>query len=415
MRIYYRRIDVVGEVPPKDVGGRVFVANHVNGLVDPVLVMTSAPCMISPVGKSTLWSIPMLKWVLDAVDAVPVTRRKDDPTKAVGSNDVVFEAVADKLINHGNILIFPEGISHNEPQLQKLRTGAARMLMRAADEGARGLTFQAVGLEFDARDVFRSRALIIYGPVREVDATTGATEERVNAITTAMRSDLSELIVEGTDWSEMRAIAQVAEVLANTAPHTDGMAASSLAHRNAIGRRVEAATRAIMKSQPAVVEAVKGNLEAYFSNLAQSGLSDRDVVRGSTGVGVVRAGLLGLVLPFAIAGALLFALPYQFPRLVARAFAKESHDVVSTYKLGVGLIVYPVWAMGLTITTFILFPVPWAALAVLLVWLAPWCALVWLDVLEHGPKRPANRDALLRSRRVLMTSIELAQAQLVQR
>ena len=243
MRIYYRRIDVVGELPPGDVGGRIFVANHVNGLVDPVLVMTTAPCVISPVGKSTLWSIPLLNWVLDAVDAVPVTRRKDDPTKAVGSNDAVFEAVANKLIKNGNILIFPEGISHNEPQLQKLRTGAARMLVRAANSGAKGLTFQAVGLEFDARDVFRSRALVIYGPVREIDAITGDSEGRVRAATVAMAADLSDLIVEGTDWTEMRAIAQVAEVLANATSGGDGAPLSSLAQRNAIGRRVEAATR----------------------------------------------------------------------------------------------------------------------------------------------------------------------------
>ncbi len=415
MRIYYRRIDVVGELPPGDVGGRIFVANHVNGLVDPVLVMTTAPCVISPVGKSTLWSIPLLNWVLDAVDAVPVTRRKDDPTKAVGSNDAVFEAVANKLIKNGNILIFPEGISHNEPQLQKLRTGAARMLVRAANSGAKGLTFQAVGLEFDARDVFRSRALVIYGPVREIDAITGDSEGRVRAATVAMAADLSDLIVEGTDWTEMRAIAQVAEVLANATSGGDGAPLSSLAQRNAIGRRVEAATRAIMKSQPVLVETVKGNLDKYFLALDQSGLSDRDVVRGSAGVGYIRAGLLGLVLPMAIAGALLFALPYQLPRLVARALAKESHDVVSTYKLGVGLVVYPIWAIGLTIAACVLCKFPWSGLATALVWLAPWCALVWLDVLEHGPKRPANRDALLKLREDLLGSIEQAQAQLTQR
>ena len=37
----------------------VFVSNHTNGLVDPVLVLTTAPCRISPVAKSTLWRIPI--------------------------------------------------------------------------------------------------------------------------------------------------------------------------------------------------------------------------------------------------------------------------------------------------------------------------------------------------------------------
>jgi 1-acyl-sn-glycerol-3-phosphate acyltransferase len=415
MRIYFRRVDVVGDLPPPATQGRIFVANHVNGLVDPVLVMTSAPCVISPLGKSTLWSIPLLKWALGAIDAVPVTRRKDDPTKSAGSNDAVFEAVAGKLQRGGNILIFPEGISHNEPQLQRLRTGAARMLIRAADAGCKGLTFQAVGLEFDARDVFRSRALVIYGPLREVDAIAGScegggSEEVVLAITQSMASDLSELIVEGTDWAEMRAIAQVAEVLANTLPLAPDAPLSSLERRNTMGRRVEMATRTIGKAHPGLASRIKCNLESYFSALERSGLSDRDVVRGALGVGALRAALLGLVLPLALVGVVIFALPYHLPRVVARVLAKESRDVVSTYKLGAGLVVVPLWVIGLTIAACVWIAMPWVLVACMLVWLSPWCALVWLDVLEHGPKRPANREELLKLRGELLSSIQQAQA-----
>src|SRR4051812_7792740 len=167
--IYFREVEIVGDVPSRATGGRIFAANHVNGLVDPILVMTAAECTICPVAKSTLWKIPGLRWLLDAVEAVPVVRRKDDPNKSQSANDAVFERVGKHLGGGGNILIFPEGTSHNEPQLVALKSGAGRMLASAREDGARGLTFQAVGLEFDARDVFRSRALVVYGPVREVD------------------------------------------------------------------------------------------------------------------------------------------------------------------------------------------------------------------------------------------------------
>src|SRR3954449_12797998 len=79
--IYFRDVEIAGEVPRPDTGGRVFAANHVNALVDPILVLTQAPCPISPVAKSTLWAIPGLKWLLDAGDAVPIVRKRDDPTK----------------------------------------------------------------------------------------------------------------------------------------------------------------------------------------------------------------------------------------------------------------------------------------------------------------------------------------------
>jgi glycerol-3-phosphate O-acyltransferase/dihydroxyacetone phosphate acyltransferase len=128
---YFRDIEATGAIPGEDTGGRVFVGNHMNGLVDPILVLTSAPCAISPIAKSTLWKIPGLKFLLDSVGAVPLVRKKDDPTKKTGSNEEVFDKVASALSAGQNILIFPEGTSHNEPQLLELKTGAARMLARA--------------------------------------------------------------------------------------------------------------------------------------------------------------------------------------------------------------------------------------------------------------------------------------------
>jgi 1-acyl-sn-glycerol-3-phosphate acyltransferase len=65
MRLYFRDIERFGEAPGLDVRGRVFVANHTNALIDPILVITDAACEISPVAKSTLWSVPGLRWLLD--------------------------------------------------------------------------------------------------------------------------------------------------------------------------------------------------------------------------------------------------------------------------------------------------------------------------------------------------------------
>src|SRR5688500_13348298 len=144
VRLYFRRIERVGEPPAPDVRGRVFVSNHHNALIDPILVLTDAACEISPIAKSTLWSVPGLRWLLDRAGAVPIVRRKDSPDKTAvgaGPNDA-FDQIAAHLGGGGNILIFPEGTSHSESQLAPLRTGAARMLLAAEHRGGVPPTFQ---------------------------------------------------------------------------------------------------------------------------------------------------------------------------------------------------------------------------------------------------------------------------------
>jgi 1-acyl-sn-glycerol-3-phosphate acyltransferase len=456
--IYFREVEVSGEVPPEATGGRLFAANHTNALVDPILVLTQAPCRISPIAKSTLWNIPGLRWLLDAADAVPIVRRRDHPNKSSEDNEAVFERVASHLGGGGNILIFPEGTSHNEPHLLALRSGAGRMLARARGDGARaGLTFQAVALEFDARDVFRSRALVLFGPVREVDAlarelpTGHAPAELAAAVTERARLDLSELLVEGATWEERVLVVHVAEMFANDA--RDG----SLAEMNRIGRQIERA-RAALRAESAglgarlgderpdgdassdlggsadLVAQIEARVGEYFRELEDVGVGDRFVERlaraseprpaelASAAFEPERLGsaaLLVLALPLAVAGSALYWLPYQLPRVVTRRLAGDP-DVASTYKLGVGLLVFPGWAALAVALAFERMPLDAAWVATLVIVVSPFAALAWLDrwdrvaararLLAPSEERRERLVALAARRRALMRDLDAARA-----
>jgi glycerol-3-phosphate O-acyltransferase/dihydroxyacetone phosphate acyltransferase len=390
-RIYFREIEVAGDVPEPSTGARLFAANHVNGLVDPILVLTQAPCPISPVAKSTLWKIPGLKWLLEAVDAVPIVRRRDVPGKSESDNEAVFVRVASHLVGNGNILIFPEGTSHNEPHLLSLRSGAGRMLSRArAEPGSEKLTFQAVALEFDERDVFRSRSLVLFGPVRHVAEMPG--EDLAKEITDVIHQDLSELLVEGSTWEERILVVRVAEMFAHDADDT------SLENMNRVGRRIEEARRVLSKAAPEDVQAIEDRLRAYVNRLEREETSDDDVARVAHGKPseidprrIARAGAMIATLPLAFLAVLLYWLPYQLPRFVTRKL-KGDPDESSTYKLGVGLVVYPIWAGAAITLAFLRLPnIEYALVATVVILACPFAALARLDRWD----RLAARTSLL--------------------
>ena len=405
MRLYFRRIERVGAAPTADTRGRVFVSNHYNALIDPILVLTDAPCEISPIAKSTLWKIPGLKWLLDAGGAVPIVRRKDSPDKDTASNDATFEKIANHLATGGNILIFPEGTSHSEPQLAPLRTGAARMMLASQQAGA-DPTFQAVALEFDARDDFRSRCLILWGPVRRFADVPGDGESRVRGATAQMDADLRELLVEGETHDDRRLVARVAEMLANDAGD------DSLQGWNTIGRQVELAGRTLRGVDIGVVAQVRARVDAYYAELDRLGIRDAQVSDNQLPAPDHSRRRLRrwLLAPLAIPGFALYALPYFIPRFAAR---RTDPDSVSTVKLGVALVVYPLWMAGLVGASMLL-PPPLSLGAAFVAIASPFAALSWLDAWWQRERdaTPDELAALARLRIGARTVIDEARAKL---
>ncbi|HEY5922349.1 MAG TPA: 1-acyl-sn-glycerol-3-phosphate acyltransferase [Kofleriaceae bacterium] len=406
IRLYFRRIERVGEPPGAETRGRVFVSNHHNALIDPVLVLTDAECEISPIAKSTLWQIPGLKWLLDGAGAVPLYRRKDDPNKDAAANDAVFSKIASHLANGGNILIFPEGTSHSEPHLAPLRTGAARMLLAAEQLGA-PLTYQAVALEFDEKDQFRSRCLVLWGPVRRLGEASTGEDERVRAITAQMDADLSDLLVEGDTHDDRRLVARIAEMLANDAGD------ATLSGWSTIGRQVELVGRTLRACDPEVVAHVRDKVDAYYAELCRFGRSDAQLSATRAAVKKPRTRWLrrAALAPLAAPGFALYAIPYFIPRLVART---ADPDAVSTIKLATALVVYPLWAAGLVGLSFVLVPPPLSLAAAAIVIASPFAALRWLDAYWERTPEPTSDELaqLARLRIAARTAIDEARNRL---
>ena len=137
LRVFFRRVEVVGRSRvPRD-GACLFVLNHPNGLVDPVFLLCFAPRPVSFLAKSPLFRMPVISFFVRALDSIPVYRKQDEGADTTRNRET-FERAAQLLRRGGTIAICPEGASHSEPYLLPLKTGAARIALGAAsvrDEG----------------------------------------------------------------------------------------------------------------------------------------------------------------------------------------------------------------------------------------------------------------------------------------
>src|SRR5919205_4633498 len=124
LRLFFRRIETSRARLVPASGALIFVLNHPNGLIDPGLVFAALPRRISFLAKSTLFRLPVAGWLLRTVEALPLFRRAD-PGEDVSQNLRTFDACRSLLLRGRCVALFPEGLSHNEPRLQPVKTGAA--------------------------------------------------------------------------------------------------------------------------------------------------------------------------------------------------------------------------------------------------------------------------------------------------
>src|SRR5882724_5703341 len=130
IRLYYPHRSVEGADRIPAAGPVVFVANHPNGLLDPLLlrVVTGRPARF--LAKSTLFGNPLSRLAMSAFGSIPVYRAQESGGLGKDSSARCRAALA-----RGEALaLFPEGVSHSDPQLRPLKTGAARIVLSAEGE-----------------------------------------------------------------------------------------------------------------------------------------------------------------------------------------------------------------------------------------------------------------------------------------
>ena len=408
----YYRMRSGGEAVPRR-GPVLLVANHPNSLLDPLLVAAAARRPVRFLAKAPLFADWKIGWLIRAAGAIPVYRRADDPAH-MDRNEEMFRAVHAALAGGAVVGMFPEGLSHSEPALAPLRTGAARIALGAHALTGRPFPVVPIGLVFRQKDTFRSDALVLVGqPVPWDDlAARGVDDEAVvRVLTGRIAAALRQLTVNLERWQDQPLVdcaMRIWEAERGVPPDPGDRVA-----------RLGATTRilaTVRQSEHAAGTGLARDVEAHRRRLRRLGLRPVDLAADvSLGRGARWAGRrVALVMPLAaavaIAGLVLFWVPYRVTGFVVDRMRRPP-DQRSTYKLLVGIVVYAAWVVALSALGAATWNA-WAGVALLVG--APALGMSGLIIRERwrGAGGDVRRFLLLRSRRKLVDTLRAAQRDL---
>ncbi|MGI8546188.1 MAG: 1-acyl-sn-glycerol-3-phosphate acyltransferase [Gemmatimonadaceae bacterium] len=193
---FYRDVRIVhGDRIPRS-GPLLVAVNHQNALVDAILAQCVIPRPLRITAKATLAEGFFGGMMVKLVGIIPLRRMADDPTSASdpARNRRSFERIIEELRKDQAILVFPEGKSHNEPEVAPLKTGLARAALRARESGVSGIHIVPIGLTFESK---AEPGTVVVAQVGEVIAVDDWSGDSAHALTEQVAENLRAVSFTG--------------------------------------------------------------------------------------------------------------------------------------------------------------------------------------------------------------------------
>jgi len=354
---FFRSVDVRhAERVPRQ-GPVLLCINHPNNLIDSLLVGAVIDRKVHYLATAALFRNPLMGRFLKACGAIPVYRRQDDPDK-MNQNAGAFEACVATLAAGGLVGIYPEGTTHAENRVQRIRTGAARIALdyetrRSAGAAGQPLATIPVGLAFDARKSFGGRVRVSFGepiplapfrdlhrenPLKAVDELTSAIQWGMEAqVVHVDQLDRAALVHELEGLYRDQLVQELRDERGLSPGQIDVVRLS---------RSIADAAAWYEAHDPARLQEVREHLERYRATLAAYALRDqavRERLRHRPVRQRIRRGWMAtLGLPVFAYGLITSGVPYLIPRWIAHRTATKETNYATT-RLLVSILTFPLF------------------------------------------------------------------------
>lgn len=407
------------------VGPVLVIANHPNSVMDGLVVLKIAGRPVRPLARAPLFEQPLFGHLLRGLKALPVYRPQDFPGET-WKNDETFEGAVRALQRHEAVLIFPEGLSHSEARIARMKTGAARLAFEAEEASAwkLGLRIVPVGLTYHRKHAVRGRVAAAVGRPFEV---AGWREMRqrdewgaVESLTAAMRGALEQVTLN-LPTQEDRLLIEAAEALYAAEKRLEKpRTPQPLAPRLPRLQQFAQALAWLHVVDPERYEHLTDSVRTYRQRLATLGVREGELPEHFTAWSVIRYTLTHILvllvgLPLAVLGTVAWYLPFKSPRVTLGLY-RPVYEAVASLKLATALIAFPAmyavwlaaaWLVGGLIGTLAAALVLPAVGIVALRWRDRWgrvredARIFWRAV-----RRRELRDQLVERRRALVEEFD---------
>lgn len=187
---YYKKIITVGKenIPKK--GAIMFVCNHPNALIDPLLIGTTNGRSTYFLTRAGVFKNNLIIRLFHSVQMIPIYRLRDG-RETLAKNDAVFNKCIDLLNKQTALVIFPEGSHNLMRKVRPLKKGFSRILFGAFEKHPElDIKIIPVGLNYNSITEYPATVSVRYG--KPIDANKYWDKNDLNSSTSTIKEEVRD-------------------------------------------------------------------------------------------------------------------------------------------------------------------------------------------------------------------------------
>jgi len=161
--LYFKRIALHHTDRIPNSGPILFLPNHQNALIDPLIMAaysTRKPFFLT---RSDVFANDILRAFFGFLQMMPIYRMRDGRSK-LSNNEAIFERCSDLLLDGKSLVIFPEGNHNIQRRVRPLSKGFTRFLFRSLDrDPSFNPALIPVGVNYQQAAGFPDSAVLYFG------------------------------------------------------------------------------------------------------------------------------------------------------------------------------------------------------------------------------------------------------------
>ncbi|WGD34907.1 1-acyl-sn-glycerol-3-phosphate acyltransferase [Olleya sp. YS] len=197
MFFYYKKIIIKGKTNIPKTQPVLFLGNHQNALLDPLLIATQSGRFCYYLTRAAVFKKPLVSRLLKSLNMLPVYRVRDG-WSTITKNNLIFNKSVQLLSNNNAITIFPEGSHNLVRRVRPLSKGFTRIILEFAEKFPdQTIYLIPVGFNYENIKEKGSRVSIYFGqPILSSSYNNLSTVEATNLLKQDVFEAMSKLTTQ---------------------------------------------------------------------------------------------------------------------------------------------------------------------------------------------------------------------------